>query len=55
MKIPKEAKQITLAVLSMPELHYKGCYEDITGRPQDLDCVCPLADIIAEISMAEES
>ena len=55
MRIPKEAKEITLAVLKHPELHWKNCYRDMTGRPQELDCICPLADLISEIEIAEET
>lgn len=54
MKLPKEAKQITLAVLRMPELHWKSCYEDASGRPE-FDCTCPLADLISKIEIAEET
>ena len=53
MKIPKEAKEITLAVLRIPELHYKGCYLDMTGRPQELDCICELAETLKKIESAE--
>jgi hypothetical protein len=55
MKIPKEAKEITLAVLKHPELHYKACCEDMTGRPQELDCICPLQTGICKIANAEEN
>jgi hypothetical protein len=54
MKIPKEAKDITIAVLEHPELHWNSCFEDITGRPTTLDCHCPLREIINKISKAKE-
>lgn len=53
MNIPKEAKEITLAILKHPSLHYKACYEDIAGRIE-YNCICPLKNIIAQINNAEE-
>jgi hypothetical protein len=53
MKIPKEAKEITLAVLKHPELHWKSCWEDVSARPE-FNCQCPLNDLINEILIAEE-
>ncbi len=46
--IPKECKEITLAVLRDPRLHWKSCYEDIAGRP-DFNCICPIKKIMDEI------
>jgi hypothetical protein len=54
MRIPKEAKEITLAVLKHPELHHVGCYYDVSGRPQELDCICDLYKIIKKIETAKE-
>ena len=54
--IPREAKIITLAVLSQPEIHFRACREDISGRPQELQCVCPLAyaiDIVHSLKVKE--
>ena len=49
MKIPNEAIDITIKVLEIiPELHYKACFEDISGRP-DFDCVCPIKNIIEKL------
>lgn len=53
-KIPKEAKELTLTVLAHPELHYKACYEDDSGRPIDLDCICPLKEIMDKIRKFED-
>ena len=50
--IPKEARQITLAVLRDPDLHYRSCWEDISGRPK-YNCSCPLKDVIRKIELAE--
>ena len=55
MKLPKEAKDITIAVLKHPKLHWKSCYEDVSGRPQELICKCPLNKKIMQILCAEES
>jgi hypothetical protein len=44
-KIPMEALEITLATLrEMPEIHYKSCYEDSSGRPE-YNCSCPLKKV----------
>jgi hypothetical protein len=51
--IPKEAKDLTLAVLRDPDLHYRSCWEDISGRPE-YDCKCPLKDVIDKIILAKE-
>ena len=38
--------RIIISVLqSVPELHYKSCFEDISGRPE-FNCVCPTKKII---------
>lgn len=54
MKIPKEAQEITLAVLRNPELHYKSCYEDSSGRPI-FNCCCPLDGVMTKIALAKVS
>lgn len=51
MKISEEAREITLAVLSMPELHYKSCYEDASGRPIELECNCPMKYAINKVAL----
>ena len=48
-KTPNEAIDITISVLrTVPNIHYKACYEDITGRPT-FDCVCPIKDIVDDL------
>ena len=54
MRIPKEAREITLSVLALPELHYKACFEDISGRPSELNCSCPLKRYIEKIVLSIE-
>ena len=41
-KIPEEAIDLIISVLTtVPELHYRVCFEAIDGRPE-FDCICPL-------------
>lgn len=54
MKLSKEAIKITLSLLESPELHYKSCFEDISGRPCELTCNCPLLTIMEKIRLARE-
>jgi len=42
----QEANEVALAVLSHPKFHYKACYEDVSGRPTELNCTCPLKHVI---------
>ncbi len=51
--IPKEAKDITLAVLRDPRLHWKSCSEDMTGRPE-FNCICPIKDIMDKVQELPE-
>jgi len=48
-KTPKQAKDLVLAVLSLPEFHYRACYEDISGRPQPFSCICPMKEIMEKV------
>lgn len=50
----KEVKEITLAVLAIPQLHYRSCYEDVSGRPVKLDCRCPIKKIVEMIHKLKE-
>ena len=41
----KEELQLIIAVLqSVPELHYRSCFEDMAGRPE-FNCNCPTKKI----------
>jgi hypothetical protein len=54
MKLPKEAKDLTLAVLLSPEFHWKACCEDNSGRPTPIRCVCPMVYAINKVLVCEE-
>ena len=48
-KTIKMVTDIQVAVLNgIPELHYKACFEDISGRPE-FNCVCPIKNIVKKI------
>ena len=53
MKITMEEKKVMLAVLRHPLLHYKACFEDMSGRPQGLNCICPVKHLIEKVNNAE--
>ncbi len=44
----KKAKEITLAVLRNPRLHFKACCKDISDRPE-FNCICPIKEIMDKI------
>jgi hypothetical protein len=54
MSMPKNAKAIAIAVLLNPEFHWNACREDVSGRPKELDCACPIKEIIQSIIRSEE-
>lgn len=48
-KMAKIVIDVKVAVLNeIPELHYKVCFEDISGRPE-FNCVCPIKDIVKKL------
>ena len=48
--IDKKAIELTIAVLRTPDLHYKSCFTDISGRPDsDEPCSCPIKDIVEQL------
>jgi hypothetical protein len=52
--IPKEAIEITILTLqSASQLHYKSCFEDITGRP-DFNCNCTVKEIVDKLIKLKE-
>ena len=53
-KEEKIKKEIIYAVFKEPELHYRACYEDISGRPIPLECCCPIKEYLKQIISAPE-
>jgi hypothetical protein len=53
MKMTRDEFDISLAVLSNPEFHYRSCCFDDSGRPTELDCHCPLKDALKKVIHAE--
>ena len=47
-EISTEALVLTASVLNSPELHYRACFEDLSGRP-DFDCDCDILTIQKKI------
>ncbi len=50
--IDKKVIELTIAVLRTPDLHYKSCFTDISGRPNpDERCRCPIKGIVKHLNL----